>query len=167
MMVGNPDDELTGNKVGIMTPELLRLFIERIEVGEHSEKYSHTAEQDISIVYRDVGVMDKVEPVEIGEQEYEELTEQAESGKPHKQLSHRGILVIKYPMNANRWGRRLLTPPSPGYNPVPLCFGFYLSFFSRPGWAVFLKLVQFILALFSSQGSLGLADIIYQQLTRN
>ena len=64
-----------------LTPELLRLFIERIEVGERSERYSRTAEQDIRIVYRDVGVMDKVEPVEIGEQEYEELTEQAESGQ--------------------------------------------------------------------------------------
>jgi len=62
-----------------LTPELLRLFIERIEVGERSEKYSRTAEQDIRIVYRDVGVMDKVEPVEIGEQEFEELTEQTES----------------------------------------------------------------------------------------
>lgn len=62
-----------------LTPDLLRLFIERIEVGERSVKYSHSAEQDIRIVYRDVGVMDKVEPIEIGEQEFEELTEQAEN----------------------------------------------------------------------------------------
>ncbi len=61
-----------------LTPELLRLFIERIEVGERSVRYSHSAEQDIRIVYRDVGVMDKVEPIEIGEQEFEELTEPAE-----------------------------------------------------------------------------------------
>lgn len=63
-----------------LTPELLRLFIERIEIGERSERYSRTAEQDIRIVYRDVGVMDSVEPVESDEQEIEELTEQAESG---------------------------------------------------------------------------------------
>jgi len=62
-----------------LTPELLRLFIERIEVGERSVRYSHSAEQDIRIVYRDVGVMDNVEPIEIGEQEFEELTEPAEN----------------------------------------------------------------------------------------
>jgi len=64
-----------------LTPELLRLFIERIEIGERSERYSRTAEQDIRIVYRDVGVMDSVEPAESDEQEIEELTEQAESGQ--------------------------------------------------------------------------------------
>jgi site-specific DNA recombinase len=64
-----------------LTPDLLRLFIERIEIGERSERYSRTAEQDIRIVYRDVGVMDSVEPVESAEQEIEELTEQAESGQ--------------------------------------------------------------------------------------
>jgi site-specific DNA recombinase len=47
-----------------LTPEILRLFISRIEVGERGEKYSRTAEQNIRIVYRDVGVMDSVEPVE-------------------------------------------------------------------------------------------------------
>ncbi|MBA1334858.1 MAG: hypothetical protein HPY66_0479 [Firmicutes bacterium] len=47
-----------------LTPEILRLFISRIEVGEREEKYSRTAEQSIRIVYRDVGVMDSVEPVE-------------------------------------------------------------------------------------------------------
>ncbi|TEB08595.1 hypothetical protein Psch_02160 [Pelotomaculum schinkii] len=46
-----------------LTPEILRLFISRIEVGERGEKYSRTAEQSIRIVYRDVGVMDSVEPV--------------------------------------------------------------------------------------------------------
>lgn len=53
-----------------LTPEILRLFISRIEVGKHGEKYSRTAEQSICIVYRDVGVMDSVEPiVENAEQE--------------------------------------------------------------------------------------------------
>ncbi|MEN6326870.1 MAG: DUF4368 domain-containing protein [Syntrophomonas sp.] len=45
-----------------MTPEIVRLFICRIEVEERGEKYSRTAEQSICIIYRD-GVMDSVEPV--------------------------------------------------------------------------------------------------------
>ncbi len=47
-----------------LAPEILRLFISRIEVGERGEKYSRTAEQSIRIYYRDVGVMDNVEQVE-------------------------------------------------------------------------------------------------------
>ncbi len=46
-----------------LTPEILRLFIARIEVGEKSTRYSRTAEQAIRIVYRDVGIMDSVEQV--------------------------------------------------------------------------------------------------------
>ena len=46
-----------------LTPEILRLFIARIEVGEKNEKYSRTAEQEIRIVYRDVGIMDSIEQV--------------------------------------------------------------------------------------------------------
>ena len=61
-----------------LTPEILRLFIQRIEVGERSEKHSRTAEQEIRIIYRDVGVMDSVEPAEIDEQETDALLEQAE-----------------------------------------------------------------------------------------
>ena len=41
-----------------LTPELLRLFIQRIEVGERSEKYSRHASQEIRIVYRDIGALD-------------------------------------------------------------------------------------------------------------
>lgn len=41
-----------------LTPELLRLFIQRIEVGERSEKYSRHATQEIKIVYRDIGIID-------------------------------------------------------------------------------------------------------------
>lgn len=44
-----------------LTPEILRLFILRIEIGEKSERYSRTAEQAIRIVYRDVGIMDNVQ----------------------------------------------------------------------------------------------------------
>ena len=56
-----------------LTPEILRLFIQRIEVGERSEKYSRTAEQSIRIIYRDVGVVDSVEQIA----EATENTEQA------------------------------------------------------------------------------------------
>ena len=38
-----------------LTPELLRLFIQRIEVGERSQKYSRSAAQSVRIVYRDIG----------------------------------------------------------------------------------------------------------------
>ena len=41
-----------------LTPELLRLFIQRIEVGERSEKSSRHASQEIRIVYRDIGALD-------------------------------------------------------------------------------------------------------------
>lgn len=41
-----------------LTPELLRLFIQRIEIGERAKKYSHSAAQDIRIVYRDIGMVD-------------------------------------------------------------------------------------------------------------
>lgn len=64
-----------------LTPEILRLFIQRIEVGERSEKYSRTAEQEIRIIYRDVGVMDSVEQAETGEQEIEALPEQVKDEK--------------------------------------------------------------------------------------
>lgn len=40
-----------------VTPEILRLFVEKIMVGEKSKEYSRTAEQDICIYYRDIGLM--------------------------------------------------------------------------------------------------------------
>ncbi len=49
-----------------LTPELLRLFIERIEIGERAKKHSHSAAQDIRIVYRDIGMLDS--QMEEGEQ---------------------------------------------------------------------------------------------------
>ena len=48
-----------------LTPELLRLFIQRIEVGERSQKYSRSAGQSIRIVYRDIGRVDS--PMQEGE----------------------------------------------------------------------------------------------------
>ncbi len=59
-----------------LTPEILRLFIEKIVVGEKSAKYSRIAEQDIWIYYRDIGLMDT--PVE-QEEAQEALTEEYEA----------------------------------------------------------------------------------------
>lgn len=48
-----------------LTPDLVRLFIQRIEVGERSVKYSRGATQDIRIIYRDIGTVDSaMEPGE-------------------------------------------------------------------------------------------------------
>ncbi len=40
-----------------LSAELLNVFIEKIEVGESAERYSRTAEQEIIIHYRDIGVV--------------------------------------------------------------------------------------------------------------
>ena len=50
-----------------LTPELLRLFIEKIVVGERSKKYSRTASQEIRIYYRDVGFVDSPEEDDLAE----------------------------------------------------------------------------------------------------
>lgn len=42
-----------------LTPELLRLFIEKIEVGERLVKHAHNSPQEIRITYRDIGRMDE------------------------------------------------------------------------------------------------------------
>lgn len=48
-----------------LTPELVRLFIQRIEIGERAVKGSRNSPQDIKIVYRDIGSMDSaMEPGE-------------------------------------------------------------------------------------------------------
>ena len=52
--------------INALTPELLRLFVQRIEIGEQAKKYSHSAAQDIRIVYRDIGMVDS--NMEKGEQ---------------------------------------------------------------------------------------------------
>ena len=41
-----------------LTSEILHLFIDRIVVGEKSERYSRTAFQQVTIYYRDVGLLD-------------------------------------------------------------------------------------------------------------
>ena len=43
-----------------LTPELLRMFIAKVVVGEKAEKYSRTAPQDIWILYRDIGMLNDV-----------------------------------------------------------------------------------------------------------
>ena len=50
-----------------LTPELVRLFIQRIEIGERAVKYSRNSEQSVKIVYRDIGNMDS--PMEPGERQ--------------------------------------------------------------------------------------------------
>ena len=42
-----------------LTPEIVRLFIARIEVGERTVKYSRHSAQKIRIIYRDIGEWDK------------------------------------------------------------------------------------------------------------
>ena len=44
--------------IDALTPEMLRLFIRRIEVGERSVKYSRHSEQKVCIFYRDIGDAD-------------------------------------------------------------------------------------------------------------
>ena len=52
-------------KIPELTAELLLSFIQRIEVSEREEKYSRTAEQTITIHYRDIGVLDAFEAEEV------------------------------------------------------------------------------------------------------
>ena len=50
-----------------LTPELLRLFIDKIVVGERSKKYSRTATQEVRIYYRDMGFVDSPEEDDLAE----------------------------------------------------------------------------------------------------
>ena len=50
-----------------LTPELVRLFIQRIGVGECAVKYSRSSEQSVKIVYREIGNIDS--PMEPGERQ--------------------------------------------------------------------------------------------------
>jgi len=45
--------------IDVLTPEIVRLFIARIEVGERTKKYSRYSTQKIRIVYRDIGEWDQ------------------------------------------------------------------------------------------------------------
>ena len=57
-----------------LTPEILRTFVKRIEVGERDKKYSRSAPQDIKIFYRDIGVVDEL-PEKMAEEETAEVQE--------------------------------------------------------------------------------------------
>ena len=46
--------------IDVLTPEIVRLFIARIEIGERTEKYSRHSAQKIRIVSRDIGEWDQV-----------------------------------------------------------------------------------------------------------
>ena len=41
-----------------LTPEMVRLFIQRIEIGERAVRYSRHSTQQIRIIYRDIGIID-------------------------------------------------------------------------------------------------------------
>ena len=41
-------------------PELLRLFIQRIEIDERAKKYSRSATQDTRIIYRDIDMVNSM-----------------------------------------------------------------------------------------------------------
>lgn len=55
-------------EINELTDEILHLFIERVEVGEREEKWSHTAPQEINIYYRDIGLMDSVTEQKTGQE---------------------------------------------------------------------------------------------------
>ena len=67
------------------TPELLRLFIERIEIGGRAQKHSHCAVQDIRIVYRDIGMGDS--NTEKGEQPVHLVAPPRDIDEPVKMLA--------------------------------------------------------------------------------
>lgn len=59
-----------------LTPEILHMFIDRIEVGEKAEKYSRTAPQNIWIHYRDIGMLNDVKKefdIESPEETFQEI----------------------------------------------------------------------------------------------
>ncbi|MBR4942963.1 MAG: DUF4368 domain-containing protein [Clostridia bacterium] len=61
------------NSIDVLTPEIVRLFIARIEVGERTKKYSRYSTQKIRIVYRDIGEWDKVAESEEKPTQYSEI----------------------------------------------------------------------------------------------
>ncbi len=47
-------------EINELTCEILHIFIQRIEVGERSKRYSRSADQEIRIYYRDIGLIDEM-----------------------------------------------------------------------------------------------------------
>ena len=58
--------------IDVLTPEIVRLFIARIEVGERTKKYSRCSTQKIRIVYRDIGEWDQEAKTEERPPQYNE-----------------------------------------------------------------------------------------------
>ena len=50
-----------------LTPELLWLFIERIDIGERPGRYNRSGMQEVRIIYRDIGVVDSTMSAEDAE----------------------------------------------------------------------------------------------------
>ena len=50
-----------------LTPELLWLFIERIDIGERPGRYNRNGMQEVRIIYRDIGVVDSTMSAEDAE----------------------------------------------------------------------------------------------------
>ncbi len=63
-----------------LTPEIVRLFIARIEIGERTVKYSRHSAQKIRIIYRDIGEWDYDDASEAEQQQ--PLTEIIPATKP-------------------------------------------------------------------------------------
>ena len=47
-------------EINELTCEILHIFIQRIEIGERSKRYSRSAAQEIRIYYRDIGLIDEM-----------------------------------------------------------------------------------------------------------
>ncbi len=62
-----------------LTSEILRTFVQKIEVGERAQKYSRTATQEIRIYYRDIGLLDDAPEEQPGEPLKEPLLEEQQA----------------------------------------------------------------------------------------
>ena len=81
-----------------LTSEILRIFIKRVEVGEHAKKYPRTALQEIHICYCDIGSVDELPQCVADAMEEERSGEVAQRRKgavqkvPHPKLK----VVLKF-----------------------------------------------------------------------
>lgn len=65
-------------EINELTCEILHIFIQRIEVGERSKRYSRSADQEIRIYYRDIGLIDEMpETISAEASDSEPITEEA------------------------------------------------------------------------------------------
>lgn len=65
-------------EINELTCEILHIFIQRIEVGERSKRYSRSAAQEIRIYYRDIGLIDEMpETITAEASDSEPITEEA------------------------------------------------------------------------------------------